>query len=99
MAAKPNICARNKHTKSKKNKQFDEHLKQQKKMQAVKLSFADVLKIEGNVEHYHIPKYQREYVWGRSHWETLFNDITENETDYFIGSVIVVGNSTELSND
>ena len=65
-------------------------------MQAVKLSFADVLKIEGNVEHYHIPKYQREYVWGRSHWETLFNDITENETDYFIGSVIVVGNSTEL---
>jgi uncharacterized protein with ParB-like and HNH nuclease domain len=65
-------------------------------MQAVKLSFAELLKIEGNIEHYHIPKYQREYVWGRFHWETLLNDINENNFDYFIGSVIVVGNSTEL---
>ena len=65
-------------------------------MQAVKLSFADILKIEGNVEHYHIPKYQREYVWGKYHWETLLNDINENEPDYFIGSVIVVTNSGDL---
>lgn len=50
-------------------------------MQAVKLSFADLLKIEGNIEHYHIPKYQREYVWGKYQWETLINDITENEPD------------------
>jgi uncharacterized protein with ParB-like and HNH nuclease domain len=65
-------------------------------MQAVKLSFAELLKIEGNIEHYHIPKYQREYVWGRFHWETLVNDINENSADYFIGSVIVVGNSSDL---
>lgn len=65
-------------------------------MQAVKLSFADLLKIEGNIEHYHIPKYQREYVWGHNHWETLVNDIIENDPDYFIGSVIVVSNLTEL---
>ncbi|MFN9979974.1 MAG: DUF262 domain-containing protein, partial [bacterium] len=57
---------------------------------------ADLLKIEGNVEHYHIPKYQREYVWGRSHWETLLNDINENDPDYFIGSVIVVSHSADL---
>ena len=65
-------------------------------MQAVKLSFADLLKIEGNIEMYHIPKYQREYVWGRNHWETLINDITENEPEYFIGSVIVVNQSDDL---
>jgi uncharacterized protein with ParB-like and HNH nuclease domain len=59
-------------------------------MQANKLSFADILKIEGNIEHYHIPKYQREYVWGKVEWETLLNDILENDIDYFVGSVIVV---------
>jgi uncharacterized protein with ParB-like and HNH nuclease domain len=59
-------------------------------MQANKLTFADLLKIEGNIEHYHIPKYQREYVWGRYEWETLINDINENDFDYFVGSVIVV---------
>ncbi len=65
-------------------------------MQAVKLSFADILKIEGNVEHYHIPKYQREYVWGKYHWETLLNDINDNDPEYFIGSVIVVNQSSTL---
>ena len=65
-------------------------------MLAVKLSLADLLKIEGNVEHYHIPKYQREYVWGKYHWETLINDINENGPEYFIGSVIVVSHSSEL---
>jgi uncharacterized protein with ParB-like and HNH nuclease domain len=24
---------------------------------------------------YHIPKYQREYVWGKWNWESLFDDI------------------------
>ena len=35
-------------------------------MQATKLSFSEIIKIEGNVEHYHIPKYQREYVWSKT---------------------------------
>lgn len=61
-------------------------------MQANKLSFSEIIKIEGNVEHYHIPKYQREYVWGKYEWETLINDLNENDPDYFIGSIIVVSN-------
>ncbi len=65
-------------------------------MLATKLALADLLKIEGNIEHYHIPKYQREYVWGKYQWETLINDISENDTDYFIGSVIVVSHSDNL---
>lgn len=59
-------------------------------MQANKLSFAEIFKIEGNIEHYHIPKYQREYVWGKTEWETLINDINDNDPDYFVGSIIVV---------
>lgn len=61
-------------------------------MQATKLSFSEIIKIEGNVEHYHIPKYQREYVWSKTEWETLINDINENDPDYFVGSIIVVSN-------
>jgi uncharacterized protein with ParB-like and HNH nuclease domain len=59
-------------------------------MQAYKLTFADLFKIEGIIEHYHIPKYQREYVWGKDEWATLINDIIENDLDYFVGSVIVI---------
>lgn len=61
-------------------------------MQATKLSFSEIVRIEGNVEHYHVPKYQREYVWSKTEWETLMNDIDENGPDYFIGSIIVVSN-------
>ncbi len=46
-----------------------------------------------NIEHYHIPKYQREYVWNKYQWETFLNDINENDPDYFVGSVIVVSYS------
>ncbi|WP_224994486.1 DUF262 domain-containing protein [Cesiribacter sp. SM1] len=65
-------------------------------MNAVKLTLADILKIEGNIEHYHIPKYQREYTWGKYNWEVLINDINENDPDYFIGSIIVVNHSDDL---
>lgn len=65
-------------------------------MNAVKLTLADVLKIEGNIEHYHIPKYQREYTWGKNNWEALINDIGDNDPDYFIGSLIVVKHSDDL---
>jgi uncharacterized protein with ParB-like and HNH nuclease domain len=34
--------------------------------------------------------YQREYTWSKEHWETLFNDIYENESGYFLGSVMCV---------
>jgi len=67
-------------------------------MQAEKLSLANVLNIEGNIEHYHIPKYQREYVWGKTQWETLFDDIDSNEPDYFIGPIIVADVSDSRPN-
>lgn len=45
---------------------------------------------EINKVQYYVPKYQREYTWGRDNWENLFNDIYENEAGHFIGSIICV---------
>ena len=39
---------------------------------------------------YVIPKYQREYTWGRREWEQLFFDIRENDNGYFLGSIICI---------
>jgi uncharacterized protein with ParB-like and HNH nuclease domain len=39
---------------------------------------------------YHIPKYQREYVWGKWNWEALFDDIEESEGSHFLGSIICI---------
>ena len=43
---------------------------------------------------YKIPKYQREYTWGKNEWDALFNDVTENDRGYFLGSYICVNNSS-----
>jgi uncharacterized protein with ParB-like and HNH nuclease domain len=48
---------------------------------------------------YHIPRYQREYSWGKSHWENLFDDLLDNDTGYFLGSIICINQSDDsLSN-
>ena len=43
---------------------------------------------------YRIPKYQREYTWGISEWDALFNDVIANENGYFLGSYICVNNGS-----
>lgn len=40
-----------------------------------------------------IPKYQREYTWGRDNWDALLDDITENPEGHFIGSIICINKS------
>jgi uncharacterized protein with ParB-like and HNH nuclease domain len=47
-----------------------------------------------NIVTYSIPQYQREYTWTKEHWETLFNDIYENESHYFLGSIMSVAADT-----
>ena len=39
---------------------------------------------------YHIPKYQREYIWGKWNWEALFDDIEESDGGHFLGSIICI---------
>lgn len=43
---------------------------------------------------YRIPKYQREYTWGINDWDALFNDVTDNEQGYFLGSYICVNSGS-----
>ncbi len=56
-------------------------------------TIADIFSITSD-KVYRIPKYQREYTWGMREWDALFNDVTENEFGYFLGSYICVNNSS-----
>ncbi len=42
-----------------------------------------------------VPKYQREYVWKKTHWEDLFEDIQTNPTGHFLGSIICINRSDD----
>ncbi len=50
--------------------------------------------IDANVV-YAIPRYQREYTWGIGHLENLFDDILENNSGYFLGSIICINQTTD----
>ena len=46
-----------------------------------------------------IPRYQRGYAWGEKNWQQLFDDLTENDLGYFLGSLIYAtskNNGTDL---
>jgi hypothetical protein len=60
-------------------------------------TFAQLIGIEGNQWHYHIPRFQREYVWGKYNWSKQLEDIYENEPGHYMGSVICVHESAEYS--
>ena len=59
-------------------------------MTATNQTLASILQTDGAIEHYHVPKYQREYTWGKNEWEQMLADIEENNVGYFMGSVICV---------
>ncbi len=42
-----------------------------------------------------IPKYQREYTWGKENWDALLDDIKENPEGHFIGSIICINKSSD----
>lgn len=49
---------------------------------------------------YFIPKYQREYVWGKNNWELLFDDIISNDNNHFLGSIICINTKIDaVDND
>ena len=60
-------------------------------------TFANLIGIEGAQWHYHIPRFQREYVWQKNNWSKLLEDIYDNDPGHYMGSVICVHDSSELS--
>ncbi|MFN9853217.1 MAG: DUF262 domain-containing protein, partial [Planctomycetota bacterium] len=60
-------------------------------MKANVLSFSKIIdSTHGAREHYHVPRYQREYTWGKKQWDILLQDLQENGIGYFVGAIIVV---------
>lgn len=53
----------------------------------------DMLKI------YDIRRYQREYTWNQRDWANLYDDITQNDAGYFLGSFIVVNGTVNSKMD
>jgi hypothetical protein len=53
-----------------------------------------LLDIESGVV-YMIPRYQREYTWGRGQWDALFDDLLENDPNYFLGSIICINQAQD----
>lgn len=67
-------------------------------MNAHSMPFSKIISIDqGAREHYHVPKYQREYTWGKRDWERLVQDIDENDPGYFMGSIICVKDGVSQS--
>jgi hypothetical protein len=65
-------------------------------MQAYSMPFSKIIDVnQGARDHFHVPKYQREYAWGRKEWEQLLSDIDENTLGYFMGSLICVNDSSD----
>ncbi len=55
---------------------------------------SQLFNVEANVV-YAIPRYQREYTWGTNQWETLFDDVQENDPGYFLGSIICINQTND----
>jgi hypothetical protein len=53
-----------------------------------------LLDIESTVV-YAIPRYQREYTWGKWQWDALFEDLLENDLQYYLGSIICINQSQD----
>ena len=68
----------------------DKTIKDKCMIQSVnKYHIYEILSSDGNF-YYTIPKYQREYTWSYREWEALYDDISENNDEYFIGSIICI---------
>lgn len=46
-------------------------------------------------QRFFIPKYQREYVWKKEHWEALFNDLEDAPPGHFLGSIICINTQSD----
>jgi len=55
---------------------------------------SELLSVDSNWR-FKVPRYQREYVWRRDDWASLFDDLWENPVGYFLGSMICINRSVD----
>jgi uncharacterized protein with ParB-like and HNH nuclease domain len=58
-------------------------------------SISEIFGIEEKMK-YAVPKYQREYIWGRDNWENLLNDLLDSDEGHFLGSILCVDKGTDF---
>lgn len=63
-------------------------------MKANDLAISELLNVDVPVV-YTIPRYQRNFTWGRQEWEEFFNDINDNDKGYFLGSIICINQGSD----
>ena len=56
---------------------------------------SEIFSIDSRIK-YVIPKFQREYIWGKEQWENLFDDVIENEKGHFFGSIICINKGKDV---
>lgn len=61
-------------------------------------SVANILSTDAS-KVYNIPRYQREYTWGPRDWMNLYDDIFDNDSGYFLGSIIVIQGEADPKTD
>ena len=62
------------------------------------MPFSKLINVDqGAREHFHVPKYQREYTWSKWQWDQLLNDIEDNDAGYFMGSIICVSDTSSIT--
>lgn len=66
-------------------------------MKSSEHTLASLIATEGAQWHYHIPRFQREYVWTKYNWNKLIEDIYDNDPGHYMGSVICVNDDKELT--
>ncbi|MFC1544592.1 DUF262 domain-containing protein [Gemmatimonadota bacterium] len=67
-------------------------------MQAQDMPFTKLINVDqGARDHFHVPKYQREYAWRKWQLDQLLNDIEENDPGYFVGSIICVSDAQTMT--
>src|SRR3990172_6205773 len=66
-------------------------------MKPSEITFSSLIGIEGIQWHYHVPRFQREYVWGKYNWSKLLEDIYDNDPGHYMGSIICVHDADELT--
>jgi uncharacterized protein with ParB-like and HNH nuclease domain len=64
------------------------------KMKASDLAISELLNVDVPVV-YTVPRYQRNFTWGKLEWEEFFNDINDNDKGYFLGSIICINQGSD----
>lgn len=62
---------------------------------AANYPISSILDTEAKVR-FAVPRYQREYVWKKTNWEDLFDDIHTNPPGHFLGSIICINRSDDV---